>query len=102
MMKGLKKLAYRIVLKDLCKCNLFIGKYDAKHGDEHFMYGVSMIMENIAYSVSDKVGDDFSDNFIKNMIASEGGEQSPSARRRIKKILKKLLTIGNQSVIINT
>lgn len=73
-MKGLKKLAYKIVLKDLCKCSLFVGRYDAKHSDDHFMYGINTVMETIAYSVSDKVGDEFSDNFMKNMITSEGGE----------------------------
>ena len=70
----LKKLAYKIVFKDLCKCNLFIGKYDSRNSKSDFMYGISTVMENIAYSISDKIGDKFSDNFIKNMIASEGGE----------------------------
>ena len=67
----LKKLAYRIVLKDLCKCGMFVGKYDAKNGKEDFMYGISTVMENIAYSINDKIGDRFTDVFIKNMIKSE-------------------------------
>ena len=66
-----KKLAYRIVLKDLCKCNLFIGKYDVKNGKEDFMYGISTVMEEIAYSVNNNVGDRFTDIFLKNMIKSE-------------------------------
>lgn len=66
-----EKEAYKIVLKDLCKCGLFRGRYDALNGDEHYMYGVSSVMESIAYHVSDEVGDDFSDKFIKNMLRSE-------------------------------
>ncbi len=66
-----KKLAYKIVLNDLSKCGMFVGKYDARNGKEDFMYGISTVMESIAYHVSDKVGDNFSDTFIKNMIASE-------------------------------
>ena len=66
-----KKLVYKIVLNDLCKCDMFIGKYDAKNGKDDFMYGISTIMEAIAYSVSEKAGDNFVDVFLKNMEESE-------------------------------
>lgn len=70
-----KKRAYQIVLDDLMQCDLFRGKYDAKHGaSEHYMYGISTVMEAIAYRVSEETGDAFSDMFIANMIKSEGEE----------------------------
>ena len=74
-MKENKELtkAYEIVFNDIVNsgCGLMIGKFDAKNGEEYFMYGISTVMEWIAYRVSDEVGDEFSDLFIKNMIESE-------------------------------
>ena len=67
-----KKEAYQIVLDDLMQCDLFRGKYDAKHGaSEHYMYGICTVMEAIAYRVSEKTGDAFSDMFLLTMIKSE-------------------------------
>lgn len=63
--------AYQMVFDDLMKCGLFCGHYDARNGNEHFMYGVSCVMEAIAYRVSDITGDTFSDLFTKNLIKSE-------------------------------
>ena len=65
--------AYRIVLNDILNngCGMFVGNYDAKNGSAEFMYGISAVMEHIAYSICDEQGDDFSNLFIKNMIASE-------------------------------
>lgn len=65
--------AYRIVYNDILNsgCDLLVGKYDAKNGNEKFMYGISTVMEFIAYRVSEADGDAFSDLFIKNMIKSE-------------------------------
>lgn len=67
----IKKLAYKIVFNDLKKCGLFMGTYDAKNGNEHFMYGIETIMESIAYAISDETGDKFNTKFLKNMIESE-------------------------------
>ena len=68
----IKKCAYKIVYKDLIKNEgLFVGKYDAKHGGESFMYGVSFVMESIAYGISKDVGDEYFDLFLNNLIASE-------------------------------
>lgn len=67
----LKRIAYWIVFKDLVKCNMFTGIYDARSGSDKFMYGVSVVMESIAYKVSEKVGDRFADDFTDNMIFSE-------------------------------
>lgn len=79
MNKFIKKLAYKIVFKDLKKCPMFVGTYDGRNGKHRFMYGISTVMESIAYSISEKTGDEFCDTFIENMIESEnkadlGGE----------------------------
>lgn len=63
--------AYKIVLEDMKKCNLFCGKYDAKHGSKKMMSGIRVVMEFIAYRIDDETGDDFTNNFSKNLIASE-------------------------------
>jgi hypothetical protein len=47
------------------------GCYDAKNGDEHFMYGVLTAMTFFAYLISEDFGDEFDDNFTKNMLDSE-------------------------------
>lgn len=66
-----EKATLKNIFKELKKCDLFIGKYDAKHGDENFMYGVSAVMESLAYMISEKYGNDFSQDFVKNMLTSE-------------------------------
>lgn len=35
------------------------------------MYGISTVMECLAYMVSDEYGDSFSDTFVNNLIDSE-------------------------------
>jgi hypothetical protein len=64
--------AYRIVYNDMLNsgCGLLVGEYDAKNGSEQYMYGVSTVMEWIAYRVSEETGNDFSDLFVKNLIKS--------------------------------
>lgn len=63
------------VLKDILdhmkEVGLFIGKYNAIQGKSDFMYGIQIVMEYLAYNVSDEYGEEFSDMFIKNMIESE-------------------------------
>lgn len=66
-----KSMAYKIVLKDLMEVDMFCGKYDAKNGNQSFMYGVSTVMENIAGHVSDECADEFSEIFFQNMTKSE-------------------------------
>lgn len=70
--KALTK-AYEMVLKDILDsgCGLMVGKYDAKNGEDSFMYGISTVMEWIAHRVSDEVGYEFSDTFTQNMIESK-------------------------------
>lgn len=59
------------LIKEMSACDLFVGKYDAKHGKEDFMCGVATVMEYLAYKVSDEYGDDFSETFNKNMLDSK-------------------------------
>ena len=66
-----RKEAFEIVLNEMKECPLFMGKYDAEHGSDKYMHGVAVVMEYIAYKISDEVGDEFSDTFLNNMIASE-------------------------------
>lgn len=66
-----EKEAFEFVLNKLMECGLFIGEYDARNGDEHFMNGIATVMESIAYHAGDDVGDAFSDLFTKNLIESE-------------------------------
>ena len=67
------KDAYRIVFNDMMnsECGLLVGKYDAKNGDEKFMQGIDVVMEWIAYRVSEKQGEEFSAMFFDNMIESQ-------------------------------
>lgn len=66
-----KAEAYKIVFDDLCKCNMFVGIYDAKNGNEHFMFGIGTVMEAIATVVGEETWDNFLDIFNHNMRESE-------------------------------
>lgn len=66
--EAILNVAAKIVLNKLKECDLFYGRYDAKHGNEHFMYGVSTVMEAIANYAGDE---DFEREFSKNMMVSE-------------------------------
>ena len=59
------------IIEEMSEIGIFTRKHDAKHGKEDFMYGISTVMECLAYMVSDEYGDSFSDTFVKNLIASE-------------------------------
>ena len=67
--------AYKVVFNDLLKCNIFNGIYDAKHGNEHFMYGICCVMEVIATKVSDECHIEFLNTFYQNMIMSESKKE---------------------------
>ena len=66
-----EKETLKNIFEELKKCELFIGKYDARNGDKNFMYGVSSVMECLAYMIDGKYGDDFSKEFIENILTSE-------------------------------
>lgn len=65
--------AYRMVYNDMLNsgCGLLVGHYDAKNGSKELMYGIDIVMEWIAYRVSEADGNAFSNLFSKNMSASE-------------------------------
>ena len=69
-----KQQAYKLVYEDLIEMNLFKGIYDARHTEEDsidlFMAGISMVMEFIAYRVSDTVYDEYLDLWNKNVSQS--------------------------------
>ena len=66
-----EKEVLKRIFTELEKCEMFIGKYDSKHGSEKFMYGINTVMEVLAYMVSDDFGEEFCKKFINNMIKSE-------------------------------
>ena len=64
-----KREAYQIVLNDLLDCAMFRGHYDTKHGSQQFMFGVSTVVEFVAYGCGKF--EEVSDAFVQNMITSE-------------------------------
>lgn len=61
---------YKTVLKDLVKCSMFLGIYDAKNGSKQFMYGISTVMEFIAYNCGEETYDEFEKIFLENLQKS--------------------------------
>ena len=60
------------ILEDMLKDNnLLLGVYDAKNGNEHFMYGIMTSIEIFFDLIDKNVTYEYSKTFIENMIASE-------------------------------
>jgi hypothetical protein len=72
-----KAEAYKIVLEDIMNtgCGFFVGSFDAKNGNKHFMYGIETVMELIALNSSKedykKFCEIFSENFQKSLDKAE-------------------------------
>ena len=66
-----EKQTIQKVVEHMGECDLFSGRYDAKNGNKKFMYGISTVMEYLAYLVSEEYGEQFDAEFVKNMIESE-------------------------------
>ncbi len=64
----LSPITWKAVLEELKEIALFRGIYDAKNGNEHYMFGISTVMEVIANKAND---DGFEDEFLHNMKLSE-------------------------------
>lgn len=64
--------AYRIVYNDILNkdVGLFLGRFDARKGNDHFMYGVCTVMEFLTYSISDEEGDAFREIWDENFQKS--------------------------------
>jgi hypothetical protein len=65
-----KAKAFKIVYEELTKCPLFVGTFDAKHGDTQLMYGICIVMENIALSASDETYEEFYTIWSNNLAKS--------------------------------
>lgn len=67
-----KQDAYRIVYNDILNrdIGLFLGKFDAKNGNEKFMYGINTIMEFIALESSEADYNSFQEIWFKNFQES--------------------------------
>ena len=67
-----KQDAYRIVNNDILNrdIGLFLGKFDAKNGKPEYMYGISTLMDFIAYESSEKDYDDFQKIWFENFQKS--------------------------------
>lgn len=63
--------AYKLVYKDLRKVSMFRGVYDARNGDESFMYGIQTVMENVAHGAGEDEYELFNDIFLDNMTYSQ-------------------------------
>ena len=50
---------------------MFMGKYDAEHGNPHFMYGVETVIDFIVDNLDQKTYDDFCEMWNKNITESE-------------------------------
>lgn len=62
--------AYKAVYEDLSKCPLFMGEYDAKNGNKHFIYGIMTVMEAIADRVSDEAYNEYNKISLENLAKS--------------------------------
>lgn len=60
----------RALVLEMMECSLFRGEYDAKHGEESFMYGIATVMEYLALKVGEDFYQEVSDIFAKNMVKS--------------------------------
>ena len=63
-----KKETYLTVYEDLIKCPLYVGIYDATNGNEHFIYGISSIMDYISMKAGKL--DEYEELWNKNMRES--------------------------------
>lgn len=65
--------AYKIVVNDLINNGspIMMGHYDAKNGNQHFMYGICTLMEYMAMQVDEDTYDFVTAEFCKNMVESE-------------------------------
>lgn len=67
-----KKAILKEVIDELMAMSgIFNGTYDAKNGNEHFMYGVSTVLTTLAFNVSEEYADEVEEIFFKNMEKSQ-------------------------------
>ena len=66
-----KQTVRKIVRAIMQNGGFFAGNYDAVNGNPEFIYGISSLLEYLAYSVDENLGNEVEEVFIKNMIKSE-------------------------------
>ena len=75
-----KSEAYKIVFDDLTSVDIFNGTYNAAtDNDYHFMFGIKMVMDYIAYSISEECYNKFSNTFLANIV---GGQEEADEKRK--------------------
>lgn len=67
----MNKEEIRQLVSKMMECPMFRGEYDAKHGNESFMYGIATVMESLARLVDDTFYQEVSDTFTYNMAKSQ-------------------------------
>lgn len=58
------------IVENMRKCDLFAGKFDAKNGNVHFMYGIETVMEYLTLLISDEYHDEVDKEFMENFERS--------------------------------
>ena len=66
-----KQTMRKIIRAIMQNGGLFAGNYDAVNGNPEFIYGISSLLEYLAYSVDENLGNEVEELFVKNMIKSE-------------------------------
>ena len=74
----MNKEEIRQLVSKMMECPMFRGEYDAKHGNESFMYGISTVMEYLSSQVDDTFCQNVSDVFNRNMLKSQKKVQKTS------------------------
>lgn len=64
-----KQEAFKIVYDELKKNTLYMGKFDGKNGNKDFMYGISTVMEDIAFcaGMMENYNNTWAENFTKSL-----------------------------------
>ena len=58
------------IVENMRECGLFVGRFDAKNGDLHFMYGIETVMEYLTSLISEEYCDEYEKEFINNFERS--------------------------------
>lgn len=58
------------IVENMRKCGLFAGKFDAKNGNVHFMYGINTVMEYLTSLISEEYQGEFDKEFMTNFEKS--------------------------------
>ena len=62
--------ALKKIVENMRECGLFVGRFDAKNGDLHFMYGIETVMEYLTSLISKEYCDEYEKEFINNFERS--------------------------------